>query len=152
MNTSPLNPTERAQGESAQVTTVSAPAKAQTRRFGNKVRDAGLAYIFLLPALIIFGVFAYYPLYRLFWYATHTQSRFRNKPASYVGLEQLKASLTSNDFISGLTHSGLYMLYTVPLGLLLGVMLAVSTHRRLKGIKIFQTIFSSTVASSVAVA
>jgi sn-glycerol 3-phosphate transport system permease protein len=152
LNTAPLNPTDSAQAEPAQVTTVAPPAKAQTRRFGNKVRDAGLAYIFLLPALIIFGVFAYYPLYRLFWYATHTQSRFRNKPASYVGLEQLKASLTSNDFISGLTHSGLYMLYTVPLGLLLGVMLAVSTHRRLKGIKIFQTIFSSTVASSVAVA
>ena len=136
----------------ATATTVAPPAKAQTRRFGNKVKDAALAYLFLLPALIIFGVFAYYPLYRLFWYATHTQSRFRNKPASYVGLEQLKTSLTSNDFISGLTHSGLYMLYTVPLGLLLGVMLAVSTHRRLKGIKVFQTIFSSTVASSVAVA
>ena len=43
------------------------------------------------------------------------------------------------------------MLYTVPPGLVLGVLLAVAAHRRLKGIKVFQAIFSSTLASSVAV-
>ena len=40
----------------------------------------------------------------------------------------------------------------MPLGLVLGILLAVAANRRLRGIKIFQTIFSSTVASSVAVA
>ena len=45
-----------------------------------------------------------------------------------------------------------YVLYTVPLGLVLGVLLAVAADRHLRGIKIFQTIFSSTVATSVAVA
>ena len=100
----------------------------------------------------MFAVFAYYPLYRLGYYATHRQSRFRNRPAEWVGTEQLTQTLTSQDFIDGLVHSGLYMLYTVPLGLFLGVVLATSTHRRLKGIKVFQTIFSSTVATSVAVA
>lgn len=35
---------------------------------------------------------------------------------------------------------------------MLGVLLAVAAHRRLRGIKVFQTIFGSTVASSVAVA
>ncbi len=122
------------------------------RKVGGKVKDALLAYAFLAPALVTFGVFAYYPLYRLFWYATHYQSRFRNRPATWVGGEQLVDTLTGDDFLSGLAHSGTYMLYTVPLGLLLGVLLAVTAHRRLKGIKVFQTIFSSTVASSVAVA
>lgn len=131
---------------------VTAPAGAQRRRAGRRMKDALLAYAFLLPSLIVFGVFAYYPLYRLFWYATHQQSRFRNRPATWVGTEQLTDTLTGDQFTSGLTHSALFMVYTVPLGLILGVLLAVSTHRRLKGIKIFQTIFSSTVASSVAVA
>jgi sn-glycerol 3-phosphate transport system permease protein len=117
-----------------------------------KLKDAALGYAFLLPSLIVFGIFFYYPLYRLVYYATHEQSRFRNRPPQWVGTEQLVDTLQSQDFIQGLTHSGLYMVYTVPLGLFLGVVLAVSTHRRLKGIKIFQTIFSSTVASSVAVA
>jgi len=44
------------------------------------------------------------------------------------------------------------VLFTVPAGLILGILLAVAAHRRLKGIKVFQAIFSSTIASSVAVA
>jgi sn-glycerol 3-phosphate transport system permease protein len=43
------------------------------------------------------------------------------------------------------------VLFTVPAGVVLGVLLAVVAHRRLKGIKVFQAIFSSTLASSVAV-
>ena len=44
------------------------------------------------------------------------------------------------------------MLFTVPAGLVLGILLAVAANRRLRGIKVFQTIFASTVATSVAVA
>jgi sn-glycerol 3-phosphate transport system permease protein len=132
--------------------TIAPPPAERSRRLGRRIRDALLGYAFLAPALAVFVVFAYYPLYRLVWYATHRQSRFRNRPAQWVGTEQLTDTLTGRDFIEGLTHSGLFMVYTVPLGIALGVLLAMSTHRRLKGIKIFQTIFSSTVASSVAVA
>jgi sn-glycerol 3-phosphate transport system permease protein len=128
------------------------PRGSRTRTRSQRFKDAALAYLFLLPALVIFTVFAYYPLYRLFWYATHRQPRFRNRPPTYVGLGQLRDSLTSTDFTQGLIHSATFMLYTVPLGLALGVLLAVAAHRRLKGIKIFQTVFSSTVATSVAVA
>ncbi len=132
--------------------TVAAPPNARSQRLLRKVKDAGLAYAFLLPSLVVFAAFFYYPLSRLIWFATHQQSRFRNRPATYVGFEQIQETLTGSDFTDGLVHSGLFMVYTVPLGLILGVLLAVAAHRRLKGIKIFQTIFSSTVASSVAVA
>jgi len=132
--------------------TVAAPPNARGQRVLRKLKDAGLAYAFLLPSLVVFAAFFYYPLSRLIWFATHQQSRFRNRPATYVGFEQIQETLTGNDFTDGLVHSGLFMVYTVPLGLILGVLLAVAAHRRLKGIKIFQTIFSSTVASSVAVA
>jgi sn-glycerol 3-phosphate transport system permease protein len=130
---------------------------ARRRRRGRapglrRVKDGLLAYLFLLPALVVFAAFAYYPLYRLFWYSLHRQPRFRNRPPTYVGFEQLRDTLTGSDFAEGLIHSGTFMLYTVPAGLALGVLLAVAAHRRLKGIKIFQTVFSSTVATSVAVA
>jgi len=132
--------------------TVEPPSAARSERLARKLRDAGLAYAFLLPSLVVFAIFFYYPLYRLFWFSTHQQSRFRNRPATYVGFEQLTDTLSGNDFVNGLVHSGLFMVYTVPLGIGLGVLLAVAAHRRLRGIKVFQTIFSSTVASSVAVA
>lgn len=150
-----VDPTDTATVE-PESTSIPAPLGRGVRNFSNRVRESMLAYLLLLPSLIIFGIFAYYPLFRTFWYATHHQSRFRNKPATYVGFQQIYDTLlngqTNSDFIDGLIHSGLFMLYTVPLGIIFGVLLAMAAHRRLKGIKIFQTIFSSTVASSVAVA
>jgi ABC-type sugar transport system permease subunit len=45
-----------------------------------------------------------------------------------------------------------YALITVPIGLVLGVALAVLADKYMRGVGIFRTIFSSTVATSVAVA
>ena len=56
---------------------IAAPLGSRTRTLGQKLKDSLLAYLFLLPALVVFALFAYYPLYRLFFYATHSQSRFR---------------------------------------------------------------------------
>jgi sn-glycerol 3-phosphate transport system permease protein len=45
-----------------------------------------------------------------------------------------------------------FVAITVPVGITLGLLLAVLAHQRLRGITIFRTIFSSTVVTSVAVA
>ncbi len=114
-------------------------------------REALAALLCLAPSLVIFGVFAYYPLYRLFILSAQRSNSFGTR-TRWVGFGQLGDVLTGSEFHSGLVHSLQYVLFTVPLGLVLGMLLAVTAHRRLRGIKIFQTIFSSTVASSVAVA
>jgi ABC-type sugar transport system permease subunit len=41
---------------------------------------------------------------------------------------------------------------TVPIGLILGLLMAMLAHQKLRGITIYRTIFSSTVATSIAVA
>lgn len=133
------------------VTVEEAPDGA-TKRTSQKIREALLGWAFLLPALVVFGVFAYYPLYRLVDLSLHRESRFAIGDPVWVGPQQIVDTLTGSDFIEGVVHSGLYMLYTVPLGLLTGVLLAVAANRRLRGIRVFQTVFSSTVATSVAVA
>ncbi len=122
-----------------------------TKRTSQKVREGLLGWAFLAPALVVFAVFFYYPLYRLVDMSLHRENRF-GTAAPYVGPSQLVDTLTGSDFLEGVAHSGLYMVYTVPLGILLGILLAVAANRRLRGIRIFQTIFSSTVATSVAVA
>ena len=116
-----------------------------------RTRDALLGYAFLVPSVIIFALFFFYPLYRLFYLGLYQQNRF-GTAERWVGPSQYTKILGSKDFLEGLSISGRYVLLTVPLGLVLGVLLAVSANRRLRGIKIFQTIFASTVATSVAVA
>lgn len=131
-------------------TTDTSPGRGASRR----TRDALLAYSFLAPVLIVFAAFAYYPLYRLVYFSLYRPSRnaFKAGPDEFIGWSNISDSLTSSDFIDGLLVSVKFMAMTVPLGLVLGVLLAVAADRRLRGIRIFQTIFSSTVASSVAVA
>lgn len=109
------------------------------------------ALLCLAPSLTVFAIFCYYPLYRLFVESAQRSNPFGTS-TTYVGYGQLRDVLTGSDFLAGLGHSLQYVVFTVPAGLVLGTLLAVTANRRLRGIKIFQTIFSSTVATSVAVA
>jgi sn-glycerol 3-phosphate transport system permease protein len=113
-------------------------------------KEIGLAAALLAPSLAVFCVFFYRPFLNLLYWGT-LESRRGGAYFEDVGTSQYRDQLTSDDFREGLWHSLQFVLYTVPAGLVLGVLLAVAAHRRLKGIKVFQTIFSSTLASSTAV-
>jgi sn-glycerol 3-phosphate transport system permease protein len=114
-------------------------------------KEVGLAFVFLLPSLVVFVAFFFLPFARLLSWGTYESVR---GGASYnqVGLEQYQEVLGGDEFRQGLWHSVQYVIYTVPLGLILGTVLAVAANRRLRGIKVFQAIFSSTIATSTAVA
>lgn len=115
-----------------------------------RARESLIALGFLTPSLIVFGVFFFYPFEQLV-----LRGFYRNNNAGtnlrWEGPKQYTDVLTGDEFLEGLWHSVQYVLFTVPAGLILGTLLAVAAHRRLKGIKVFQFIFSSTIASSSAV-
>lgn len=120
-----------------------------TRR---RAREVGLAYLLLLPSMVIFGVFVFYPFFRNFYLGFYRTPPFPGLPTRYVGLDQYRDVLTSTDFFDSVKTTVLFTIMTVPAGIALGLGLAVLAHQRLKGIGIYRTIFSSTVATSVAVA
>lgn len=119
-------------------------------------KEVGLAALFLAPSLLVFAVFFYLPFIHLVSWGRYKSER-AGSSYTYVGGKQYKELLLDSitgrqgDFWAGFTHSVQFVLYTVPIGLVLGILLAVAAHRRLKGIKVFQAIFSTTLASSVAV-
>ncbi len=114
------------------------------------VRRLGGASPFLLPSLFLFGVFVFYPLVRSVYLGFHATDPFGRNEV-WVGLEQYTDVLTSPDFRHSLLVTGQFALYTVVPATLIGLFLALLAHQRLPGILIFRTIYSSTVASSVAV-
>ncbi len=116
-----------------------------------RLREALTAYALLAPSLVVFGVFFFYALYRLVILGMNQQNR-TGTAQRWVGFDQFTEVLGGEEFRSGLWISIQYVLWTVPAGLILGVLLAVAAHRQLKGIRFFQTVFASTVATSVAVA
>jgi sn-glycerol 3-phosphate transport system permease protein len=113
-------------------------------------RDTMMALVFLAPSLAIFIAFYYVPFAKMLDWGRY-QSVRAGQSYRYVGTEQYSEILGGTEFREGLAHSVTFVLYTVPAGVVLGILLAVAAHRRLKGIKVFQAIFSSTIASSVAV-
>ena len=114
-------------------------------------RDWPLALGLLAPSLVVFSVFVFYPLGRTFYLGLHTQSDFGNRRI-YRGFDQYVDILGSDEFRHSFWITVKFALYTVPSGLVLGLALAVLANQRLRGITVFRTIFSSTVATSVAVA
>lgn len=110
-----------------------------------------MASLFLAPSIAVFSVFFFYPIGRIVYLGFFQQNQTRTRQR-YVGVEQYTDVLTGDDFIEGLWITVQYVLFTVPPGLVLGLLLAVAANRKLRGIKFFHTVFSSTVATSVAVA
>ena len=130
---------------------MSAEVLPGTTRAG-RAREGGLALLLLIPSLIIFGVFVFYPLVHNVYLGFFRSPPFPGLPSTYVGFDQYKDVLTSSDFLNSLKTTVLFALLTVPIGIVLGLGLAVLAHQQLKGIGIYRTFFSSTVATSVAVA
>ena len=115
-------------------------------------KEAALAYGLLLPALVLFGVFAFYPFLRNFKLMLYETPQVPGLPAHYVGLHQIGSTLTSTQFTQSLVTTLIFVVLVIPTSLILGLLLAVTAHRKLRGMAIYRLIFSSTVVSSVAVA
>jgi sn-glycerol 3-phosphate transport system permease protein len=115
-------------------------------------REHLLAYLLLTPALGGFAVFVFYPLAKTAWLGLYETPPFPNLPSRFVGLSQYASVLTSSSFLSSTWTTVLFVVFTVPAGLALGLGLAVLAHRRLRGSGLFRTIYSSTIATSTAVA
>ena len=110
-----------------------------------------LAAGLLAPSAIVLGIFVVYPFLRTIWLGFYQTDPFGGN-RRFVGGAQYLDTVTSSEFGNSLWVTVTFTLLTVPTGLILGLLLAVLAHQRLRGIVIYRTIFSSTVATSVAVA
>ena len=108
----------------------------------------GLAY--LAPSLLLFVAFVFVPLARSI-HLSLFNTRATGAITTFAGLDHYIELLGSEAFRSGVVATTLFTLYTVPLGIALGLVLAVALNQRLRGINVFRTMMSSTIAISAAV-
>ncbi|MGF9944838.1 sugar ABC transporter permease [Priestia megaterium] len=107
----------------------------------------GLFY--LLPSLLLFSVFLFYPMIKTLYlslFITDTQGN----PLNFVGLQNFLYLFTDPNFLQSMKATFLFVLYTVPIGLIIALFLALIANEKLKGIGFFRTMFSSTMGMSVA--
>lgn len=125
--------------------------RAARRRGPRRWGDLPLALAMLAPSIVVFTVFVFYPVVRTVSLGLRQQDFFGGNQV-YVGWSQYWDVLTSDEFQHALWVTAKFALLVVPAGLVLGIGLAVLADKPLRGIGWFRTIFSSTVATSVAVA
>ena len=113
-------------------------------------RDFGIGLAYLAPSLILFAAFVFIPLAQSI-FLSFFNTRATGVATTFAGLDHYLELLTSPAFRTGLLATTLFAVYTVPIGIALGLVLAVMLNQRLRGINVFRTMMSSTIAISAAV-
>jgi multiple sugar transport system permease protein len=109
------------------------------------------AFLYILPAFIILGVFHIFPVFYAVYISLHTGpiNRF-----TFVGLHNYVQALTSTDFWGSLVTTFTYALLTMPVTIVLGLFFAYFLYQRIRGRSVYRTVFFlpyviSTVGSSI---
>lgn len=105
--------------------------------------------LYLLPSILLFSVFLFYPMLRTL-YLSFFLTDSQGVPITFVGFENFTYLLQSTSFQKSLKATILFVIYTVPVGVILALFLAVISNEKVKGIGFFRTMFSSTMGMSVA--
>lgn len=112
-------------------------------------RTTLVAYLFLLPALLLLGAFTFYPV--LFGTALSLFEYDVISPPRWVGLEHFRALWTDRFFWMAIGNSFKFLL-VVPVIQILSIGLAVATNRPLRGIRWFRAAYYIPVVTSMVAA
>ncbi|AYV65698.1 MULTISPECIES: carbohydrate ABC transporter permease [Niallia] len=107
--------------------------------------------LFLLPSILLFSVFLFYPLGRTIFLSFFLTDN-RGDPTVFVGLENYLEIFKSAIFLQSLKSTLFFALYTVPGTIIVSLFLAILANEKLRGIGVFRTVFSSSMGISVAAA
>ncbi len=135
------------------VSTAARPIAA-VRHVGGRSGDLGWALLYMAPALIIFAAFTFVPFFRSLWLSFFVTDQIGN-PSHFNEIKYYARILNldgsgRSEYLNSILTTIKFTLMVVPLGIAVAVGLAVLAAAKLRGIGIFRTIFTSTVAISVA--
>ncbi|NHA67263.1 sugar ABC transporter permease [Phycicoccus sp. CMS6Z-2] len=108
-------------------------------------------YVFLLPTLVLYGLYTLWPVAASWWYSLLQWNGF-GSPQTFVGLQNYADVFRDSLFWNSFKITFLFMLVTVPVRVLIGLVLAmVLNHPRLPFQRIFRTAFFLPVVTTTAI-
>lgn len=112
-----------------------------------KIRQIIISYLFLLPTLLLMGVFIFYPVVKAF-YLSFYENAFEGW--TYVGLENYKNLLTDEVFKISLINTFKYLI-VVPIIIVSSLALAMLVEPRLPAMNFFRACYYLPVVTSMIV-
>jgi len=118
--------------------------------FGRKmVRDTGIAYLFLLPFIVLYAIFTLLPIFQSFWISLHDWEIVGTN-IRFVGPQNYARLMDDKLFWASLQHTITFVLLTIPI-IVLGLLFALILNRKVHGIGFFRTLYYVPNVLSVAV-
>lgn len=116
------------------------------KRFKYRAENSPQAWLFLLPAMIIVGIFSVFPLIRTFIMAFQ-KGTLNN--LEFNGIKNFQVVLQDPKFHTAIGNTALYAFTVVPIGLIIAMFIAVTIFEKIKRKDIFETIFFIPYLTSV---
>lgn len=108
-------------------------------------------YIYLLPALIYFAIFSFYPFIKTIFLTFFTVDA-NGEVRSFAGISNYADVLTDELFIKSIANTIIYVLLASPVAILIALILALLANKKTRTSGIYETMFSLTMAMSMSVA
>lgn len=102
-------------------------------------------YFFLIPSLLIFSVFLFYPFFKTIYLSLYKTDKM-GLPKKFVGIENYRKLLTSTSFYNSLLVTLIFVLIVVIGSMSLGLIGAVLCNKAFPGIRVFSTAYALPMA------
>ncbi|MCC8195262.1 MAG: sugar ABC transporter permease [Ruminococcus sp.] len=106
-------------------------------------------FLYLLPSIIILCVFTIYPLIKTFMMSFMEDYNLVKGTYTAINLENYKELFTDATFLAALKNTGIYVIFVVPISVVLSLIIAVFINDVVRGKAIFQTLYFLPYVTSV---
>jgi sn-glycerol 3-phosphate transport system permease protein len=111
----------------------------------NDIKKKIEPYTYLLPALIIFGVFLFFPFIKTIYLSLYKTNKM-GEAKIFVGLGNYLDLFQSESFYNSLFVTGIFVLITVVVSMAIGLLTAMLCNKAIPGIRIFSTAYALPMA------
>lgn len=115
-------------------------------KFKYRAESSPKAWLFLLPALVLVGIFNVLPLFRALILSFQKGSLTN---LEFNGITNYQIVLQDPKFHTALSNTALFAFVVVPLGLCISMFIAISIHERIKHKNLCETVFFIPYLTSV---
>lgn len=119
--------------------------KKKSRAFGRLE-----PYLYLMPALIYFGIFSFYPFIKTVL-STFFMVDANGMVKDFVGVENYVHVLTDPLFLKSIGNTVIYVILASPVAIVIALILAVLANKKTRTSSVYETMFALTMAMSMSV-
>lgn len=111
----------------------------------SKIKSLVNPYLFIVPSLLIFGIFLFYPFFKTIYLSLYKTDKM-GQPKIWVGLGNYASLLTSKSFYNSLFVTIIFVAIVVVGSMLLGLVTAILCNKAFPGIRVFSTAYALPMA------